>query len=423
MQIKVKLLSFEEPASDGSRIGREVVEKWINSDSYRNAIASKSLWGTMSHSCRNVATGVKNHNAAISKGIGKNDLLILPDESAPTHYITKLECGNDGWLYAYANVFDIKNGDESFDDNAIQYIKRLRSILAAGCLVGCSSVVLGYWNSSNTAGDVLERLVSISGFDITLNPAWKAAQVVEIRDDDGNVINSLDKDLRNKEFSDIEANKELKYEGLKAKTFSDLSSFNIEGLTKTSKIDNKFTTLKAKEFSSNNTVEYFEDHIEEKEKEFSVVSVRERLREAKLSPRMYFRKTYISYRQVVRQLGSRLDKETSDILRSLFTSDVLYVIQKITPDVLAGKPLSTLLGAGALGKEVRLAAQKLQIPFRMAMTEAKKQGFVSKVRYQKLQGAYMEFINSLLNDVFTNTGEIPDEEELEKADKNNKNEE
>ena len=43
MQFKVKLLSFNEPASDSSRISREVVEQYLASEDYKKSIASKKM--------------------------------------------------------------------------------------------------------------------------------------------------------------------------------------------------------------------------------------------------------------------------------------------------------------------------------------------------------------------------------------------
>jgi hypothetical protein len=59
---------------------------------------------------------------------------------------------------------------------------------------------LGYWDSSTSGVDTLRKLVSIKGLDVTLNPSWKQAQVVQTWDDEGNLIS----DGEEKNFSDIE---------------------------------------------------------------------------------------------------------------------------------------------------------------------------------------------------------------------------
>ena len=71
MQFKVKLLSFNEPASDSSRISREVVEQYLASEDYKKSIASKKMLGTLTHYARNVVSGTKNLSSAVSKTIGK----------------------------------------------------------------------------------------------------------------------------------------------------------------------------------------------------------------------------------------------------------------------------------------------------------------------------------------------------------------
>lgn len=196
-------------------------------------------------------------------------------------------------------------------------------------------------------------------------------------------------------------------------------------MPKSSKIDGVFTKLKAKQFSSVcsiSEVSTLEEHIEsevtpsivEVEKEFSIVDIKERLREAKLSPRMRFRKLYISYKQVIRQLGGidKIDENTLKILKSLFTTDVLTIIKEVTPLVLQGKQLNALIGASSLGKGPRQACQALQIPFRMAMKEAQKMGYLTKMRYEKLQKHYMDFVNALIDDVFGNPS-VPEDIEGE----------
>ncbi len=414
MQIKVKLLSFNEPASDSSRISRDVVEDYMRTEEYKTAIASKKMLGTLSHYARNVATGVKNLNPGISKSIGKDDLLILPGESAPTHYITGLECGNDGWLYAYADILS----EKGMDDQAIQNIRRLRGMLEQGIMVGVSAVILGFWDGTKT-GDVLKKLVSLKGFDITLCPSWKKAQIVKTVGDDGEVIADLEEDQ--KEFSET-ALLEFNH-GLKAKTFSDLSSFNTTDLPKSSKISGSFTVLKAKQFSSGNIAELVEDSEIPVQKDFSVATLKERARYAKMSPRMRFRRLFIDYKQVVKSMGGpgKMDPETEKVLKSMFATDCLDIIKTISSDVMAGKQINTLIGASSLGKNVRVAAQKLQMPFRYAMQEANRQGFVSKNRYEKIQTAYSEFIQAMTEEVFGGSP-IPEglEEEIMEEEKEEK---
>lgn len=427
MDVRVRCCGLDKRhlAADNSYISEAVVREYLNSKDYKLSIEGKLTMGYLTHRGRNIESQPSSigNPSQVKKMIGSDDTGLCVGENLPTftHYVKEFYIeeveGEGPFLMALVHIFDEKD----FDQIAAENIKRLKGLIRSGVRLTCSLVVLSYWENNNGI-DEAKRIKLIKSLDWTVNPSFgPLSRITEVIDD------KEQKEDIEKTFSEIEDYDYIKSqpkEGeIKVKVFSDLNALGCGGYPKSSKIDGKFCMFKAKEFSSVCSIVSVPESVSVPEentledKNFSVVSVRERLRESKLSPRMYFRKTYISYRQVVRQLGSKMDQETTGILKGLFTSDVLYVLQKITPDVIAGKPLSTLLGAGALGKDVRVAAQKLQIPFRMAMAEAKKQGFVSKMRYQKLQGAYMEFINSLLNDVFTNNEPIPSEKELEEADK------
>ena len=190
---------------------------------------------------------------------------------------------------------------------------------------------------------------------------------------------------------------------------------------KTSKIDGKFTTLKVKEFSYFGEVSVIEEDnfsdntINEQleQKEFTQADVRNRLREARMSPRLYFRRVYMSYSQVMKTMGSNLKEDDLKILKSMFTSDVLFILNRIQPEVLKGKQINTLLGCSSISKTARVLAQNLQLPLRMAMVEINKNGFLSKMRYQKLQAAYLEFIHGLIDSIFGPNPEPIKEEDTE----------
>jgi hypothetical protein len=181
--------------------------------------------------------------------------------------------------------------------------------------------------------------------------------------------------------------------------------------------------LIAKEFSCCIELkETTEDFIPvEQQKEFTAATVKERLREGKMSPRLRFRRTIISYKQVIKQLGGpgKMKEEDEKVLKALFITDLLDIVKTIAPEIEKGKQINTLLGASTLGKNVRVAAQKLQLPFRMSMTEIKKNGYPSKMRYQKIQDAYLEFVNSICSEVFGTSSTLP--ENLSEEDENDLN--
>ena len=262
---------------------------------------------------------------------------------------------------------------------------------------------------------------------MTLNPSWKRAQVVSVQDDDGTVIADVENDLRT--FSEIE----IKHEGFKVKTFSDLSEFG--NVSKSSKINGSFTVLKAKEFSANNEAFLVEEDtapiLEEKlasevetqpkEKEFSVATIKERLRYAtKMSTRMRFRRLFLEYKQVVKQMGGaeNMDPETLKTLKSLFLADINQIFSGLTQEVLAGKQINTLTGASSISKSLRLSATKLQLPYRLAFQEMQKTGKLTPMRFQKIKEAYTEFAQSMVDEVF---GSNPIPAELEQEIKEEEN--
>lgn len=412
MRCRVKLFSTSSQilASDGSHIPAQVLQDYLNSDSYKNSIESKSMLGGLTHRARNLANA-KNSGAALSKTVGKDDMMLLCTEAAaPVFYVTKLELMPDSWCYADIELFD----EALADDEAAQNIKRLKYLLKAGVKPGASAVVLGYWDSSTSGCDTLRKLVSIKGLDITLNPSWKQAQVVQTWDDEGNLIAGEEKN-----FSEIEYTpKDFEYRGLKVKAFSDLNSLGCGDMIKSSKIDGKFTKLKAKVYSADGMVEEIKEAVRESvQKNFSVVALRDRVREAKYSVRQRFRVLILSYRQLIKQQGGveKIDPETLKIMKSLFTTDILDIMKTITPEIMNGKNPGTLLGASSLGKGVRQSVQKMFLPYKMAMSEVTKTGSISKARYQKIQQAYSDFTNAMIEEVFApkTTGAKPIEEVID----------
>lgn len=130
-------------------------------------------------------------------------------------------------------------------------------------------------------------------------------------------------------------------------------------MLKSSKIDGRFTKLKAKTFSFNTEVIPIAEEtqlVEEPvQKDFSVIALRDRIRESKYSTRQRFRVLILSYKQLLKQQGGpeKIDPETLKIMKSLFTTDLLDIMKSITPEIMNGKNPGTLLGASSLGKNVR----------------------------------------------------------------------
>lgn len=407
MRCKCKILSVNGvPASDGSIVPVSVMEEYIKSEDCQEALRMHKMIGSLTHRSRSIQANFPDQATTLQKTVGKDDSLIIVSEKAPTptHYVEDLFI-EDGWLWGIIKILD----ETGMDDYAIQNIRRLKGMLKQGILPGVSAVIVGYWDSnSGMGGDVLKKFVTLKGIDCTLNPSWKKATITEVYDDASEVREFSEKDINSLNPEDY------KFSGIKCKTFSNLASFGIDA-PKSSKINGQFTKLMAKVFSADGVVSEVPDTMTDLvfgEKTYSAMSVNERVKLAKLSPRERFRRLILDYRQALKSQGGveKIDEETLKTMKSLFAGDVLNIMSVVTPLVLEGKNLLTLLNAGALGVEVRKACQAMFIPYRQALQEVGKTGAISKMRYQKITSAYTEFIQSLQNYVF-GAGPIKEEED------------
>ena len=412
MKVRCKVLGIGErfPASDGSVLPKEVLLEYLNSDTYAETVRQKSMVSSLTHRCRNLSA-VFPDKPALKQTIGKDDSMLIVNESSPTptHYVEKLYINEeDGWLWADLVVLD----ENLFDDVAKQNIMRLKGLLRSGIKVHTSAVIVAYWSNQKNGIDLCKKIQEIRGVDVTFNSSWKDYHIEEIIEDD--------EQPTAKEFSEV--SEIVDFEGkegiAKVNCFSNLSDFNITA-PKSSKIDNQFTILKAKSFSCINPIDVEKDNEEVVEqKEFSQAHIIERTRLGKLSPRIRFRRLIMDYRQALKSQGGpeKISPETLKIMKSLFTTDLIGIMQEITGQVLSGKNINALLGASALSAQIRKSCQEIQVPYRMAFLENKKQGFVSKVRYQKIQEAYQKFTKAILDYVFN----TPTSQTLIKEDEEDK---
>lgn len=416
MKFKARIFSTQEPASDSSRISARVAQEFFASEGFKQALKDRKLFGTLTHLARNLQAS-KMYTPALAKTIGKNDQLLL--DQPMTHIMTNAWLEDDGWAYGEFEVLD----KTMADDVAVQRIKRLEFLLANRCKIGISCVIIGYWNDQNGFSDLV-RMIQLSGADLTANPSWKNAGITDIDLENGNPDEQ-------KTFSELDEKfsydpKDYEDSSIKVKMFS------TEGIDapKSSKIGGKFCSLKAKCFSFNGEVIELEPSelgiTDETQKEFTQAQVRERLRESKLGVRMELRRTILSYRQVVKQMGGseKIDPEDLKTLKSLLSSDLLRILNRVTPEILEGKQINTLLGLSSLGKSYREYGQKLNVILRLSLQELKRNSFVNKTRYVKLQEAYTAFVNAVLDDVFgPNPSPIVNEDENLEDNNNNGGEE
>lgn len=390
MKCRCKMFDTNSPAADGSIIPKEVLLRYLSSEEYKRSIENRSMLGGLTHIARNVGNAPSDMGAALSKTIGKDDLMLLPKASMPaTHYVTQIFYDeNTGWAMADIQILN----ENLMDDNSKQSIKRFKGLLRQGILPGTSSVVLAAWQSSGTGCDECKEIKQIKSLDITLNPSWHKAQIVEVVEDP----EDFEED---REYS----KKDYEFDGVKVKTFSSPSEVGISGVPKTTKIDGKFCIVKAKQFSCSGVVIEIPDLVEERN--YTVATVKERVKYAtKFSPRMRLRRLFLDYKQAVKSYGGRLDEPTTKALKSLFIIDVLEILKTVSPEIRDGKMITSVLGVASLGgPNLRKAAQKLQLPYRMALQESGKKGYLSQNRYKKLQAAYQEFAQAMVDEVFSDT--------------------
>lgn len=412
MKITFRFWDCDKAASDGSRIPLSVFEEYFNSPQYHDAIESKSMLCSLTHRSRNLKAAPPEYQN-LKNTVGNDDIMLCVDHNTPSPvmYIDRMYYNREtGWVCADATVLD----ENTADDDMAKQIKRFKALLREGIKLGCSAVVVAYWDNSGTNGDICRKINQIKGIDVTLNPSQKGARITDIYEDD-NIPEFRDKEsilnlFGSRRFSDVDI-KVMNSGTPVTKLFS--TTEVAPNLPKTSKIGLRFTSLKVKEFSSISDIDIYEDS-RTTQRAFSVGSLKDRLRTEKLSPRQNFRRLILDYKQLVKSQGgvSKMDKEDLKVLKSLFTSDILRILRQIQPEILAGKQISTLLGASSLGKNTRVAAQKLQIPYKLASKEIEKSGMLSKPRLQKLQESYYDFINSMMDEVFNNHGAgITNEEE------------
>ena len=351
------------------------------------------MLGQLTHRQRSLACASENiRTSALSKAVGKDDLaLIVADNCGSfTHYIEEIWL-EDGWCWGKIKILD----EEGMDSIAKENILRLKGMLKQGIKLPLSCVIVGAWSPiPGTGTEILDKLLAIKGVDATMNESFRGSGVVEIYDDNDE-----------KMFSATTANDKIK-----VKTFSSPSEAGIDlNLPKTSKINGRVAIMKAKEFSFTDSLEFLGDETTE-QKQFSVSSIKERVRYAKFAPRQRFRRLVMEYKAAVRSMGGpeKMDEETLSVMKSLFATDVLDIMKSITPDIMAGKPIGTLIGASSLGKNIRVTTQKMQMPMKMALQQAQKQSYVTKNIYEKIQALYIQFIGELTEEVFSSKSTIPD---------------
>lgn len=164
MKVLVKLFTTQSRASDNSLIPRSVVETYLQSEEYKNAIDRGLMIGSKTHLDRNISA--RGEEAAAGKGtIGKDDnILRFFTGISVIEKIFLPEDPSDEWVYAIQRFFN----PDDMDEESAKSIRQIEGMIKNGVKISTSAVVIGYWNED----EVCERLVQIRGNDVTLNPAF-----------------------------------------------------------------------------------------------------------------------------------------------------------------------------------------------------------------------------------------------------------
>lgn len=357
---------------------------------------------TLTHRSRSLDS-LPEGQGKLKSVIGKDDgvLIVTDNNPAPVMKISRLWMEGDK-VYAEAEVFD----EGLFDPAMANQIRRFKGLLRSGVKLGCSCVLVCYWEPDGSGHDIGKKIQRLKAVDVTVNPSCPDSKILGILEDGDEAYEDT--------FSERDS-RTLKANGVVCKTFSDSMAASVTtGLPRTSKIGLRVCELKVKQFSQVTDIRVTPE--EATQKEYSIGAVRERVRLGKMSPRLQFRRLMIDYKGALKAAGGqeRMKPEEVKVLKSLFVNDVLMIVKQIYPDIMKGKQIATLLGASSISKGTREAAQKLQLPFRMAMMQFERTGYISKDRLQKIQDAYLVFTDSLVNEIFDSNVKIeetPEDEE------------
>lgn len=139
--------------------------------------------------------------------------------------------------------------------------------------------------------------------------------------------------------------------------------------------------------------------LDSTQRQFSVATIQERLRVAKLDPKMKFRLTIRDYQKYWNSNKSKLDKTSAIQLRNMFLMDLSGIFTQVLPMVGEGKMIAQLTGLNTISKDMNVVARELSVAYRRALKQSKTGGLPKSV-LQPLQLKYNEFINKLIPQVF-----------------------
>jgi hypothetical protein len=161
MKVDVRLVPLGVKASDGSIISKEVFNKYLNSNNYKDRFASKNFLGGSTHINRNDASQLDEGGV-----IGEGDEMLLNGNI--THIVEEFWIAKDpeDKLDYMCCRLEIMDNPDEYEGKSKEYIKTLVRLLKRGVMLPVSIVIKAVWDDEDRA----RQIVDILGLDITLSP-------------------------------------------------------------------------------------------------------------------------------------------------------------------------------------------------------------------------------------------------------------
>lgn len=138
------------------------------------------------------------------------------------------------------------------------------------------------------------------------------------------------------------------------------------------------------------------------DKNFSVSSIKERVRVGSMPIKTRFRYIILDYKRFFNQNKRKVlaNRELAKTVRNLFLMDIMGIFNEVVPMLEEGKQLSQLTGLSTLTKDMMRVSKELSMAYRRAMKQLNGQGQMSKTNISILQEKYSEFMNMLIPQIF-----------------------
>lgn len=142
----------------------------------------------------------------------------------------------------------------------------------------------------------------------------------------------------------------------------------------------------------------------ETSKTFSQATINERLKLAKMDPKMQFRYLVVDYRRYFASHKKDLLDNTEGMkqLLILYVNDMSSMIFKMAPHIKEGKQLAALLAVQTLSPSLGKIARDFSIAFQRWMAKDAKDGTPTPMLFNMLRAKWQDFILEVLHSVFPN---------------------